>query len=441
MNAMALIYEILVRFSLSLIKIIAPFSPKTKKWVDGQKNSQSVEWLVKTPTTDKNKNGQKTIDDTSNDPRPKTHNPKIVWFHAASLGEFEQGRPVIEAFRQQYPDSKIVLTFFSPSGYDVRKNYHGADLVCYLPADTRANVRRFLDSVQPDVVLFIKYEFWFNYLTELKRRQIPTILFSAIFRPNQPFFKWYGAFHRQMLHCFDSILVQNKESFNLLKSVGYQNVILSGDTRFDRVLQISKSILPLSDIEAFKGPDPMLIIGSAWPDDMAVLIPFINNFKQPLKVIVAPHEIDKTQIEQWQGQLSINSCQLSVFGQYTTNTPNPSLLFIDSIGLLSALYQYADFAYIGGAFGDGLHNVLEPAAFGVPLFFGDKFYDKFQEAHDLIALEAAFAVSGTQSFETKFTKIYQNKKLSDQIATKTTDYVATHAGATQMVIDELNRHL
>jgi 3-deoxy-D-manno-octulosonic-acid transferase len=418
---MSYLYNIFVHLALICIKALAILSPKIKKWADGQviANEQLASYQL-----------------------PKTNKQSpTAWFHAASLGEFEQGRPVIEAFRRQYPDSQIVLTFFSPSGYDVRKNYEGADLVCYLPADTSANVCQFLDAVQPDVALFIKYEFWFNYLTELKKRQIPAILFSAIFRANQPFFKWYGAFHRRMLFCFDSILVQNKASANLLKSVGYQNVIVAGDTRFDRVAEISKTVKPLPDIEAFKGNDPLLVVGSAWPDDMDVLIPFITNFKDPLKIVIAPHEIDRAQIERFQKQLLVmghRSCVWSQFSyEFKTHDPQLTTIFIDSVGLLSSLYQYADFAFIGGAFGDGLHNILEPAAFGMPLFFGNKFYDKFQEAHDLIALEAAFAVSDTASFEQKFTEIYQNKELSKQIAKKTIGYVADHTGATQKVIDVL----
>jgi 3-deoxy-D-manno-octulosonic-acid transferase len=351
---------------------------------------------------------------------------------------------VIEAFRTQYPDARIVLTFFSPSGYEVRKNYDVVDLVCYLPVDTQANVRQFLDVIQPDVALFIKYEFWFNYLTELKKRQIKTILFSAIFRPNQPFFKWYGAFHRQMLFCFDSVLVQNQASADLLKSIDYQNSIVAGDTRFDRVAEISKTVKPLPDIEAFKGADPLLIVGSAWPDDMEVLIPFINNFKKPLKIIIAPHEIDRAQIEKWRYQMPDVRCEM--WGNRILNHTSDivhltsiKLLFIDSVGLLSSLYQYADFAFIGGAFGDGLHNILEPAVFGIPIFFGDKFYDKFQEAHDLIALRTAFAVSNSAAFEQLFTEIYNNKASQTQIAQLTKNYVQQQAGATAKVMKALNQ--
>jgi 3-deoxy-D-manno-octulosonic-acid transferase len=438
MTLITIAYNILIHCVLWLIKIIALFSPKIKKWVEGQKNGSLV-WSHKSWV--KNKNSQQTIANSSHDPRPTTHDFKTAWFHAASLGEFEQGRPVIEAFRKQYPDSKIVLTFFSPSGYEIRKNYDIVDLVCYLPADTLANVRQFLDTIQPDIVFFIKYEFWFNYLTELKRRQITTILFSAIFRANQPFFKWYGAFHRQMLFCFDSVLVQNQTSFDLLKSVHYQNVIMAGDTRFDRVLDISKTVQPLPDIEAFKGDDLLLIVGSAWPDDMDVLIPFINNFKDPLKIIIAPHEIDLQQIQKWQNQMLVLDHVSCVWSQFSikpiTQDLALSTIFIDSIGLLSSLYQYADFAFIGGAFGDGLHNILEPAVFGMPIFFGDKFYDKFQEAHDLMALGAAFSVSDSMSFEKIFIEIYQNQTLRRQTAQRSADYVQRKAGSTAIVIEQI----
>ncbi len=406
---MSYLYNSFVHLALILVKALALFSPKIKKWIDGQAVTN-----YQLPTAN--------------------HQSPTAWFHAASLGEFEQGRPVIEAFRKQYPDSKIVLTFFSPSGYEVRKNYEIADLVCYLPADTRANVRQFLDVIQPDIALFIKYEFWFNYLSELKKRQIPAVLFSTIFRPNQPFFKWYGAFHRAMLFCFDAILVQNQASADLLKNIDYQNVTVAGDTRFDRVAEIAQTVKSLPDIEDFKGADPLLVVGSAWPDDMEVLIPFFNNVKQPLKIIVAPHEIDKEQIQKWQQQLSDSSYQLSDSSLQTIDRGGSKILFIDSIGLLSSLYQYADFAFIGGAFGDGLHNVLEPAVFGIPVFFGDKFYDKFQEAHDLIALKAAFTVSDSTDFERKFLEIYQNPTLHKQTAQTTANYVQSKAGATVKVM-------
>ena len=336
----AFLYTGFIHFSVALARVVALFHPKTRKWVEGQDNRQ---WAVGS--------GQSTA---ATGPEP-SETALTFWFHAASLGEFEQGRPVIEAVRKEYPAAKIVLTFFSPSGYEIRKNYDQVDAVYYLPADTPANVGRFLDAVQPDVALFIKYEFWHNYLYELKKRHIPTFLFSAIFRDNQLFFKAYGGFYREMLFCFDHIFVQNQASENLLKSVGYANVTVAGDTRLDRVAQIAKQAQSYPEIETFKADLPLLIVGSAWPDDMEVLIPFINQFTQPLKVIIAPHEINVEQIEKWQTQLQKMSLRFTVYssqfttgeGENTFDTPNadldtPHYLFLDTIGMLSSVYRYAD---------------------------------------------------------------------------------------------------
>lgn len=353
-----------------------------------------------------------------------------AWFHAASLGEFEQGRPVIEAFRAKYPHYRIVLTFFSPSGYEVRKNYEKADVVLYLPADTPANVKQFLDAVQPNIAFFIKYEFWYNYLSELRCRQVPTLLFSTIFRPNQLFFKPYGGFYRKMLFCFDAILVQNQASKTLLESVQYPNAIFTGDTRFDRVAQIAQQARAIPEIVTFKDNSPLLIVGSAWPDDMEVLIPFLNQFNKSLKIIIAPHEIDAAQIENWQKRLKQSSLKWS---ELKTNDP-ANLLFIDCIGLLSSLYRYADFAFIGGAYGDGLHNILEPAAFGMPLFFGDKYYNKFQEALDLINQKAAYSIKNAKELEQKIVEIYDNEALRQQQAEICRLYVQNQIGATGRVM-------
>lgn len=419
---MKTVYSLIISVVQSLAFFIAPFLPKVNKWKIGQKE-----------TWEKLKSYSLTH-----------QNSKCIWFHAASLGEFEQGRPVIEAFRALHPEWKIVLTFFSPSGYEIRKDYDQADLVCYLPADSQSNVTQFLDLIQPDLVCFIKYEFWYNYLNTLKKRRIPTFLFSAIFRENQLFFKPYGSFYRKMLFCFDKIFVQNENSFVLLKSIGYQNVIVSGDTRLDRVNTISKQVKPIPEIAAFKNNEPLLVVGSAWPDDMEILIPFINQFKEPLKILIAPHEINQTQIEKWQKQIvPISEKWTNINTKSTDNQSktNFKVLFLDTIGLLSSVYQYADFAYIGGAFGDGLHNILEPAAFGMPIFFGDKKYSKFQEAFDLIAQKAAFTISNETELYQKFNELYQNKSEYAATAIISKNYIQKNAGATQIVIDVLNKSI
>lgn len=435
----AFLYTGFIHLSVALARVVALFHPKTRKWVEGQDNRQ---WAVGS--------GQSTAA-TGTKPSETT---LTFWFHAASLGEFEQGRPVIEAVRKEYPAAKIVLTFFSPSGYEIRKNYDQVDAVYYLPADTPANVRRFLDAVQPDIALFIKYEFWHNYLHELKKRHIPTFLFSAIFRENQLFFNAYGGFYRKMLFCFDHIFVQNQASENLLKSVGYTNVTVAGDTRLDRVAQIAKQAQSYPEIETFKANLPLLIVGSAWPDDMEVLIPFLNQFTQPLKVIIAPHEINVEQIQKWQTQLQKTSLRFTVYslqfkeeerrnkeaGRDTTfdiqhsDLDTPHYLFLDTIGMLSSVYRYADFVYIGGAFGDGLHNILEPAVFGMPIFFGQSHYKKFQEAHDLLHLGGAITVASTQELQQNFVEIYENQSLRIQKGNICRDYVEKNAGATQQVM-------
>ncbi|GAB2520814.1 3-deoxy-D-manno-octulosonic acid transferase [Spirosoma aerophilum] len=390
----------------SLLRLVAPFNPKARLWVDGRRG-----WAVALR--------QRLTANTS----------PIAWFHAASLGEFEQGRPVIEAFRAAYPDYKILLTFFSPSGYEVRKDYDGADYIAYLPADTPANARQFVDIVKPRIAFFIKYEFWYNYLRELKTAGVPVISFSAIFRPNQLFFKPWGQFYRNMLRYFDHILVQNQESVDLLKGIGLTSVTLGGDTRFDRVSQVvvTKKVIPVA--EAFKANDPLLVIGSAWPDDMAVLIPFLNSFNKPLKVIIAPHEIHDEEIERWQKQLTKSSVRFSI--AHTDTVGSFDILFIDNIGMLSSLYQYGEFAYIGGAFKQGLHNILEAATFGMPLFFGPEF-EKYQEAIDLVQEGVAFPIHNAEELATSFIKQYENPRLSAQISR---DYVQRNIGATAKVME------
>ncbi len=339
----------------------------------------------------------------------------------------------MEAFREQYPQYKILLTFFSPSGYAVRKNYAGADWVVYLPADTPTNARAFVTSVHPSLAFFIKYEFWYHYLRELKSAQIPTFSFSAIFRPNQLFFKPWGGFYRQLLPYFDHIFVQNNESVALLRGIGITAVTRAGDTRFDRVAQVAaqKQAIPLA--ERFKAGCPLLVVGSAWPADMDVLIPFLNEFAQPLKVIIAPHEIHSEQIETWQSQLQHPSVRYSELSTNPSAVSAASYLFIDNIGLLTSLYQYGEFAFIGGAFGKGLHNCLEAATFGLPLFFGPN-YLKFQEAIDLVQQGAAFPVQTTATFTEAFTHQYANPTKAARISRA---YVAQNVGATAVILERV----
>lgn len=408
-----LIYLTGIHLYQFLIWLVSPVNSKARRWVNGRQN-----WLPNL--------------------RALLHGntAPLVWFHAASLGEFEQGRPVMEAFRAQYPTHKILLTFFSPSGYEVRKNYAGADYIVYLPADTPANARQFVAAVKPVLAFFIKYEFWHFYLSELKNAGVPTVSFSAIFRPNQIFFRWYGGFYRAMLHQFTHLLVQNQESVDLLTFIDNQKITLAGDTRFDRVSQVAAARKDIPIVAAFKQGDPLLVIGSAWPADMDVLIPFLNLFTRPLKVIIAPHEIHDADIDQWCSQLKKPSVRYS---QLTGETNPPSAtsfnqLIIDNVGMLSSLYQYGEFAYIGGGFGKGLHNSLEAATFGMPLFFGPN-YTRFQEAVALVSEGAAFPITTTAELAAALSPLYENPELLAKTGAISRDYVRRNIGATAKVMD------
>jgi 3-deoxy-D-manno-octulosonic-acid transferase len=412
-----LLYNFLIHAYSFIISIIAPFNSKAKFWVEGRKNifeRLDLASVINSSTT------------------------SLAWFHCASLGEFEQGRPVIEAFRVKYPTYKILVTFFSPSGYEIRKNYTGADFICYLPADTPQNAQKFIEIVKPSIVFFVKYEFWRNYLIELEKQQIPVISFSAIFRPNQLFFKSYGGFYREILTKFKHILVQNQESFDLLKSIDIQQITLAGDTRFDRVKQIvdAKKDIPIA--ERFKANRQILMVGSAWQTDLEVLIPLINSLKKDsnLTFVIAPHEIHQEEINAWQKQIESKSI---CFSEVKTDTKliDYQVLIINNIGMLSSLYQYADFAFIGGSFGKGLHNILEAATFGMPIFFGNKAYHKFQEAVDLVNLGGAYAVKSTDDLGEMLNDLRLNelkKKKTDKISQ---NYVLQNIGATEKVMYEV----
>ena len=320
------------------------------------------------------------------------HDKPTVWFHAASLGEFEQARPVLEAYRQRHPECQVLVTFFSPSGYEVRKNYAKAEAVCYLPMDTPGNVRRFLDAAHPDKVFFVKYEFWYNYLNALRQRGIDTYIFSAIFRPEQYFFKPWGRwFIRQLRECFTHLFVQNEESLQLLQSHGIAHCSLAGDTRYDRVHQIAQAAEPDAVVERFlQGYDgKVLVAGSSWPPDEQ-LIARLRESKEwfPERIIIAPHEIHEEHLQQIE-RLFPGSVRYSSLTSPTSSTGR--VLIIDNIGLLSKLYRYATVAYIGGGFGAGIHNILEAVAYGKPVVFGPN-HQKFQEAHDIFELGGGMMV-------------------------------------------------
>ena len=322
---------------------------------------------------------------------------KYIWFHAASLGEFEQGRPLIERIRKEHPQYKILLTFFSPSGYEVRKNYEGADIICYMPIDTRLNAIRFLRLVHPEMAFFIKYEFWSNYLHILKHRNIPTYSVSSIFRKEQVFFKWYGGSYKNVLRCFTRFFVQNEESKRLLESIGIKAVDVVGDTRFDRVLQIKKAAKQLPICEAFTQNDnPVFVAGSSWPPDEDIFIRFFNAHRD-WRVIIAPHVIGEDHLKQ-----ILSKIQGRKVVRYTQTTPEEAakadVLIIDCFGLLSSIYNYGDVAYVGGGFGVGIHNTLEAAVWNMPVIFGPN-NKKFQEAQGLLKSGGGFEINGYEDFE------------------------------------------
>ncbi len=409
-----LLYNLSIYAYSFIIKLLAPINSKAKFWIEGRKG---IFEKLNVAIGEQNSS------------------QKIAWFHCASLGEFEQGRPVIEAFRAKYPTYKILITFFSPSGYEVRKNYTGADYIFYLPADTPENARKFIEIIKPSIAFFVKYEFWRNYLTELKKHQIPVISFSAIFRPNQLFFKTYGGFYREVLRQFDHILVQNQESYKLLQSIDIQSVTLAGDTRFDRVKQIVDAKKDIIIAKDFKANRQVFMVGSAWQTDMEVLIPFMNSQKSNSNIafVIAPHEIHREEINAWQKQIQLKSICFSKVKPETQLT-DYQVLIIDNIGMLSSLYQYADFAYIGGSFGKGLHNILEAATFGMPIFFGNKAYHKFQEATDLVHLKGAFALASTAGMLLIFNDLQENKDKKNQATLTCKNYVLDNIGATEKVM-------
>jgi 3-deoxy-D-manno-octulosonic-acid transferase len=361
---------------------------------------------------------------------------KTAWFHAASLGEFEQGRPVIEAFRDNFPDFFIIVTFFSPSGYEVRKNYEKADHICYLPLDSRASARRFVQVVNPRIVFFIKYEFWYNYLRELHLKGVPIVVFSAIFRPDQLFFKPYGAFYLRLLSWFSHILVQNQTSLELLRNAGIARCSLAGDTRFDRVRTIASNARDLPEIERFVNGAACLVAGSVWEADMDVLIPALNESHVSIKTIIAPHEIKRAQMDAWGNRLSGRAVFYSDYVNRETDDDFQHLI-IDNVGMLSSLYKYGTIAYIGGSFGSGLHNILEAATFGIPVLFGNRKFHKFQEAKELIALGGAIAVDGKQ-LVVQLLEMFENEpEIGEKMGAINKCYVAEEAGATQIVLEKV----
>jgi len=405
---MKFLYNLAIFLFRFLILITTPFNEKAKLFVRGRK-------------------GWKKILSGKVDP-----NKSYIWFHCASLGEFEQGRPVIEDVKCRFPEYKILLTFFSPSGYEVRKNYPVADIVCYLPVDTPKNARDFFDIVKPEKAFFIKYEYWFNFMGEAKKRAIPLYVVSAIFRGNQIFFKRNpaGSWFRKSLKSIEHFFVQDILSLELLAKIGYNNVSISGDTRFDRVAAIASSVKQIPVIEKFKAGCQLLVIGSSWPPDEELIIRFINQSKG-LKFIIAPHEVTDSNLNRIKNALKKPVVLLSRADE--TDIASKEVILVDSVGLLSSLYQNGEVAYIGGGFGVGIHNILEAATFGLPVVFGPNF-KKFKEANDLVKLGAAFPITNYEQMEQNLTALFSPEQDIKKLSVLTKEYINKNQGATQIII-------
>ena len=361
----------------------------------------------------------------------------VAWFHCASLGEFEQARPLMEKFSDQYPEYKILLTFFSPSGYEIRKNYDLADWVYYLPLDYPADAKSFMDITDPKVAFIIKYEYWHNLLKAAARKNIPVLSVSSIFRKNQLFFKPYGGFFRNTLHSFTHIFVQDDNSMQLLKNAGIDHVSKSGDTRFDRVKGISSHRKEIPLAAEFSKDTEVFVIGSCWPQDMEVLTTFINEHRN-LKFIVAPHNLDQEFIDAMKHDFSRKVIRYSE--ATIENVREFEVLIIDNIGMLSSLYQYGKYAYVGGAFGQGLHNILEPASFNIPVFFGNKNYQKFKEARDLINIGGAQAVENYADLARNF-KGFSDESSYKMISQVIGEYIKNNTGATDTIMEYCSKNL
>ncbi len=368
----------------------------------------------------------------------KNSNP-VVWVHCSSLGEFEQGRPVIEELKARNPNVFLLLTFFSPSGYEIRKNYRQADYVCYLPLDTVRNARDFVEIAKPVAALFIKYEFWYNFLKALKDQQIPIWLISGIFRPQHHFFKPWGYWFRNQLGCFDHFFLQNQLSAELLGKIGFTNYTVGGDTRFDRVVQVAAQAKVIESAEKFKNGQFTLVAGSTWPADEDILAQYINGAEQIQKFIIAPHEIDQEHVQQIVKKIAKKTILYSEITPQT-HLASAQVLIIDNIGMLSSLYRYGEVVLVGGGFGKGIHNILEPAVFGVPVIIGPN-YSKFREAVDLVEMGTVFPMQNYKDFQILMYDFRQNPGRLQHISTLQRQYIQRMSGSTTLIVDSLLNRL
>lgn len=401
------LYNTGIRLYGLAVRMASPVSRKAKEWVKGRKGwRDSIRGLF-------------------------SEGDRVIWVHCASLGEFEQGRPVIERIRKEHPEYKILLTFFSPSGYRIRKDYGNADAVMYLPADTPSNVRFFLDAVKPETAIFVKYEFWLNYLRELGSRDIRTYIVSAIFRADSVFFRSYGGIFRRGLGAFTTIFVQNEGSAKLLRGIGVSNVTVSGDTRFDRVASISDTAKDIPAAEKFSHGSEVLVAGSTWPEDEELLTVFMTAHPH-LKYIIVPHEIDRDRIDKFVAESPLRAVKLSEW-EASPDGEDFRVLLVDSVGLLSSLYRYGKYSYIGGGFGIGIHNTLEAATFGLPVAFGPN-YGKFREARELVNLGCAAPVKTAAELSDWYDRLSANPRVYAEAKARALSYVAANRGATDTIM-------
>ncbi len=412
---MGFLYNISVRAYHLSIRIASVFNPKAKQWLDGRKDIFN--------------RLHKTIDPQDS----------IIWMHVASLGEFEQGKPVIERLKNEFPSHKILLTFFSPSGYEVRKSYEKADYVFYLPLDTPANAKRFLSVVNPKLAIFVKYEFWFNYINELYKNKIPLLMISVIFRPSQHFFRFWGRWPRKQLRKVTWFYVQNTESLALLNKVAIYHADKSGDTRFDRVFELVKEKKSIPQIEQFKENLPLIVAGSTWAPDEDILNYILTQSSQPFKMVIAPHVVSHDHVSEIMEKFKAFSPML--FTEFkNANVHASRVLILNTTGLLSYVYRYAVFSYIGGGFGVGIHNLLEPATYGQPVIFGPK-YHKFQEAVDLVKMGSGFSIRNKNEALEVSNNLLTNKKLLKSTSQTSGDFVNAQIGATNIVLTKIKEYI
>ena len=411
-----LFYNFTIFLYWCVIHIASLFNEKARKWVSGRKNIFST---IK-----------KTLEE-------KKIDGNVIWFHCASLGEFEQGRPVIEGLKTQNPNAKIVLTFFSPSGYEIRKEYEFADAVFYLPADFKSNAKQFVKLINPKAAIFVKYEFWLNYIAELNNQNIPIYLISAVFRPQQHFFKWYGASFFKALKTYKKIFVQDINSFKLLKDKGLSNIEIAGDTRFDRVFEIAQTKKELPLIDSFAANHTVIVAGSTWPKDEEIVIETFKTLKQKhsnLKLIIASHEVNKTSTSRIESLIGNTKHSL-----YTNpkDLENADVLIVDTIGVLSQLYRYGTVAYIGGGFNDGIHNILEALVYNIPVAFGSN-HHKFVEAAETLQVSISKEINSSNELYMFFDKILSDKKYRKQLNADVKNYMQNKVGATGKILVGLN---